>query len=744
MSLSYDWAFPLPRTHTGMLQGNGTFGAMIWGQKNVLCITLGRADFWDHRGGLPWSDQMNYATIRRLLEDRDEQGLRALFEQKQPAPGQPRRPSVIPIGRLELVFPDDCSLVRGSLHITTGRIDIQLRAPDARLHTLSLDLSMYDPLLCIELPQSLPRPAVRRVTSWNYVGEHLASIGFQSPAMLDREDLAGWIQTLPSDPPLCVGYRFDNHVLWVCAECGDDEKDARVEAATLLARAIEVGPDHIRTENRKWWSDFWSRVPRIEIPQENIAFLYHYGMYKFAGLTAPRGVPATLQGPWIEEYQMPPWSSDYHFNINVQMCYWPAYRGNCLSHLRPLFRMVWDWHDKLADHARKFVGIPDGFMLPHAVDDRCTNMGGFWSGTVDHGCTAWVAKMMYDYWLYGGDDGFLKHIAYPFMLGAMRVYEQMLEKRQDGPGGHRYVLPVSVSPEYRGSAMNAWGADASFQLACIHWLIEALLHTSQILGETPSQTWLDIQQKLPRACLLDAGSGFSWWENAGKSRGAPTKAQIALWQNTPLEESHRHHSHLAGLVPFDVIDADDPAWKQIVENSLRTWVLRGMGAWSGWCMPWAAMLHARAGNADMAAFVFDIWQRVFTNEGHGTLHDCQFPGYSLIGAGPTRAKPKSVEIMQMDAGMGITAAVMELLLQTRRGIHYFFPGAPGRWTNVAFDKIRTEGAFLVSARRVDGKVTEIKLHSERGGPFRLVSPWDGSLLTLETHPGDQKTLTPPT
>ncbi|OIO96702.1 MAG: hypothetical protein AUJ92_05370 [Armatimonadetes bacterium CG2_30_59_28] len=45
MSRTYHWDFPLPRTHTGILQGNGLPGTMIWGEANTLRITLGRADF---------------------------------------------------------------------------------------------------------------------------------------------------------------------------------------------------------------------------------------------------------------------------------------------------------------------------------------------------------------------------------------------------------------------------------------------------------------------------------------------------------------------------------------------------------------------------------------------------------------------------------------------------------------------------------------------------------------------------
>ena len=36
MKKIYQWDFPLPRTHTGMLLGNGLLGAMVWGGESIL------------------------------------------------------------------------------------------------------------------------------------------------------------------------------------------------------------------------------------------------------------------------------------------------------------------------------------------------------------------------------------------------------------------------------------------------------------------------------------------------------------------------------------------------------------------------------------------------------------------------------------------------------------------------------------------------------------------------------------
>ena len=45
------------------------------------------------------------------------------------------------------------------------------------------------------------------------------------------------------------------------------------------------------------------------------------------------------------------------------------------------------------------------------------------------------------------------------------------------------------------------------------------------------------------------------------------------------------------------------------------------------------------------------WQENFTNEGHGTLHNCAFPGMTLIWGWPRHANGELLEIMQMDAGL---------------------------------------------------------------------------------------------
>jgi hypothetical protein len=709
MNRTYRWYFPLPRTHTGLLLGNGTLGAMIWGEGSVLRVTLGRADLWDHRGGIHWNERMSFANIRVALEAGDEKGLWELFSPPPQQDGAPRFPTILPLGRFELDFGPGSCLEEGELELGEGAVTIRL-TKDGQSHEVRLAMAMDAPVLGIACPKKLETPVIRRVPAWEYVGEYLQQLSFTPPVIINEVDFAGWVQTRPADPPLCVGVMGAGEELFLTAVIGDDPAGAQALARESIDQAAEGGFRGLRKRVRAWWKAYWKTVPELKIPNERLQFLHDYGMFKFAGLTNPTGVPATLQGPWIEEYQMPPWSSDYHFNINVQMCYWPAYHGNRLEHLRPLFEMVAGWTETLRHNARMFLGIDDGRMLPHAVDDRATCIGGYWAGSLDHGCTAWVAQMMYRYYRYTMDADFLRDTAYPFMIGAMRVYEGMLEKQDD-----IYTLPVSVSPEYFTVGKRAaWGRNASFQLACIHRLLEDLLAAADALGVAPEPQWTEIQQHLPKACLLHNDN----------------RTQIAIWDGVELEESHRHHSHLGGITPFDVLDADDPAWREIIRHSVDRWLYRGPGLWSGWCVPWASMLHTHLGRGEAAELYLEMWERIYTNEGHGTLHDAAVPGLSLFYGGGYFAEPNpEKEVMQMDAGMSATAAVQEMLLHTRRGVHVLFGGAPKRWRDVSFRGMRSDGAFLVSAARVKGKVARVQVDSPAGGIFRLRNPWgDGTVV----------------
>jgi hypothetical protein len=750
-----EWTFPLPRTHTGALLGNGVQGLMVWGDE-ALHITVGRAGFWDHRGGNLFASRTTYAEVRALLEAGDEAGLRRVFARPDRAPGTPEEPTQIGGGRVELRFPGGFSPTRATLDLASATLRVSLADERGNTGVATVRQAMGQELAWVELDAALGRPEVTLVPTWRYVGEELAAVGVSPPEPLDVPEGGGFIQRLPEDEPLALAWTLRSEGRGLRAELDRGEAQhpqatpassqdplspqpsvlviatALGDDAAARATALATGGD-TATAGRgaeAWWADYWAGVPRVAVPDAVAQEAWDYGLYKLAGLTTPGGVAATLQGPWIEEYQIPPWSNDYHFNINVQMIYLPCLMAGRFDHLWPMWEMLMGWQGRMLENGGHFFGAGDALLMPHAVDDRCAAVGSFWTGMIDQACSAWMAQLAWLHYRHSLDERVLREVAWPLLTGAFNGYWAMLE-----PHEGRLSLPVSVSPEYNGAQMNAWGRDASFQLAALHFLADALPKAAALLGRPEDARWARVRAEVPPYTLA----------------GPADKERIGLWEGQDLDESHRHHAHLGAIYPFCTVDPADPAHAEAVRNTFQHWIKQGAGLWSGWCVPWASTLCARAGMPDAAVQWLHWWRDVFVNEGRGTLHNAAFPGHTLIWGWPRNPDGTLREIMQMDAGLGALSAVQELLLQQRGDAIALLPGVPERWRDLRFDDICTEGGFRIGATREAGRTSEVRVRSTAGGRLVLrhgiAGAWslngergEGPTLERDTAPGEELVL----
>ena len=701
------WNFPLPRPHCGIALGNGTQGVLVWGDR-FLCLTIARAGFWDHRGGHPFATDATFPRVRAALEANDEAAIQELFVPGAGADeSAPRRPFQIGGARLELHFPDGFAPKTGVLKREIGVLEIELQNEIGKTRKIQIEMSMDDEVSWID--GAGDAEMVLRPT-WEWTREKLEPWGVAAPQTIEIEDGIGFVQSLPDDDALALVVRSRGERIFIATALGEVEAAAK----SAVSRARQK-PE---TDSIYFWNRYWRDVPRVSLPDADLQFFWDLALWKQAGMSAPLGVAATLQGPWMEELRLPPWSNDYHFNINAQMIYWPALATNRLEHFGPLWAMIRQWMPVLRENGEKFFGRPGALMLPHAVDDRCQVVGTFWTGTIDHACTAWMAQMAWQNYRYGLDENLLREVAWPLLNGAFEGYWAM----HDAQNGE-FSLPISVSPEYRASQMNAWGENASFQLGAWHMIAQILPDAAQILGEPLDARWQEVEEKLPPYSTQNG--------------------RIALWDGLELEESHRHHSHLAAIWPFQSLDPfDDLHWKTVAA-SIEFWNRTGAGNWTGWCVPWASVLCSRLEMPDAAVSWLHWMLDNFTNEGWGTLHNADFAGTGSFhdGSLETRQKPENGEEMQMDATMGFLIAITEMLVQNRRdGIH-ILPKIPRRWKEFSFDGIRTEGAFLVGATVASGKVVEVRVKSEKGGKLRLF-PGFGEKIEREMSAGESWVVRP--
>ena len=588
-----EWDFPrIGSCHEGIAFGDGKTGVLVWGGGDEIRLTVGRSDLWDHRGGYSWTPEQNYTNIVAAVHSGDRDRLYGLFKKETPK-GEPRNPYMLPLGRVVVTLRDGWRLKRGELdtHTGLGRLELWYPAMHKGDGTAFVELAMTKKdggAFAMKFPKGVGYE-VKTIPATEFLvyEKQLKPLGFEKAQVLDTQEGTGGLRwSLPADPQVWLA--------WQQVEKGRELRLGTGRGNTLFGQ-YRLYAD-IAVDSVEYWKRFWEEGARVKVPDPVIQRVFDYGMYRFGAMTDPDGVPAGLQGVWLEDDRLVPWNGDYHFNINVQECYSPAYRGGHFENLLPLFRMVLSWRPLLRDNAKKFVGIDNGYVLPHSVDDRGVCIGGFWTGTIDHGSTAWVAAMMMKYVRYSGDVEFLKGGAFDFMKGAMNVYRAMMEEE-----GGKLTLPLGPSPEWGGADVrSAVGRDPSFQLAAAHRLARDLVDAAKLLGVQPDAMWLDVEKRLPQ---YSAGS-----------------SGIELFRGQPLTESHRHHSHMAGLYPFDTLDLSDKMTRDIAAKTYGTWVARGTGYWSGWCVPWASILNTHVGNAQAATSATPATARCTTRMRQGSRH----------------------------------------------------------------------------------------------------------------------------
>ncbi len=708
------WDFPLPRVHTGIELGNGVLGLSVWGDE-CLHLTIGRTGFWDHRGTTSFARSITYSQIRELLGAGREAEVQAHAKTGSDAVenGSPRRPSQIGGGRLELRFPRELRPI-GAEMAASGVLTVRLTAPDGEEAQLAIrvavteDAQLQPEVAWIEVPPSLRgQIEVRLRASWEWVGEELTRVGIAPPTSWSEASAGGFHQALPADPGLAIAWLDRGSELVIATALG-------AEPGAQVRELIETADIAVLSAaSRGWWERYWSQVPSLSLPDETLMRLWYYGLVKQAGLTTPHGVAATLQGPWMEENRLPPWSNDYHFNINLQMIYWPCLSSNRTEHLQPLWDMVRGWLPDLRALGQEFFGVPDAIMLPHAVDDRGCTVDTFWHGTIDHACPSWIALLAWLHYRYSGETDVLRDVAWPLLTGSFGGYWAMAEETTQADGTRRMTLPVSVSPEYGEGQVGFWGANASFQLAAAHMVAGILPQAAAVLGEPLDPRWAQLDVALPPYAAINVP--LNQWDTPGR----PPKFRIGIWDGQDLAFSHRHQSHLAGIYPFGTIDPFDPTHSEIVDFTLGHWQGLGSGGWCSWAMPWVSTLCARAGRGDAAL----VWLRWLVENSENKGHNLSPGGIrgafnSWGGWHEARTRPDH-EIMQIDANLGIVTALHELCVQCFGDEIRVLPSLPYRLPNFSFERIGTEGGFLVGATVKEHKIKEIRIQSTLGGRLRL-------------------------
>jgi len=198
-------------------------------------------------------------------------------------------------------------------------------------------------------------------------------------------------------------------------------------------------------------------------------------------------------------------------------------------------------------------------------------------------------------------------------------------------------------------------------------------------------------------------------------------AGLMVGRGRPWQQSHRHYSHLLAIYPLRLITPDRPDERALIETSLATWE-RDISLFRGYSFTGGAAMHALLGHGDVAVTRLNQY-----------LDAPRYmePNTFYAEAGPVIETPLSA-----------AASIQELFLQDWGGALRVFPAVPGAWSDAAFDRLRADGAFLVSAVRRGGRTAWVRIESLAGQPCRLVvADWDAAVVRAHAGPGPAPQLT---
>ena len=425
-------------------------------------------------------------------------------------------------------------------------------------------------------------------------------------------------------------------------------------------------------------------------PQEGQALeelFFQYGRYLLISSSrdCPDALPANLQGVW-NAVDNPPWNSDYHLNINLQMNYWPAYVTNLLETAFPVINYIDDLrvYGRLA--AARYAGIisqtgeENGWLVhTQATPFGWTAPGWDYYWGWSPAANAWMMQTVYEAYTFYRDQDYLREKIYPMLRETVRFWNDFLHEDQQA---QRWVSSPSYSPEHGPISIGN-----TYDQSLIWQLFHDFIQAAQELG-LDEDLLTEVKEKfdlLNPLQITQSGRIREWYEEEEQH-----------FQNEKVEAQHRHASHLVGLYPGNLFSYMGQEYLDAARASLND---RGDGG-TGWSKANKINLWARLGDGNRAHKLLAEQLK------SSTLPNlwCSHPPF------------------QIDGNFGATSGMAEMLLQSHTA--YLVPQAalPDAWSRGSVSGLVARGHFEVSMSWADKKLLQLSILSRSGGDLRVAYP----------------------
>ena len=480
---------------------------------------------------------------------------------------------------------------------------------------------------------------------------------------------------------------------------GEDPHSAVTER---INNAVNLGYDELKSRHIEDYKNLFDRVNlnlgelKLDKPTDEMlneyktnqsnsleTLFFQYGRYLLISSSREGSLPANLQGVWNNSNN-PPWSSDYHFNVNIQMNYWPAEVANLSETAIPLVEYVESLREPGRKTAEMHCGIEGAMENKNGwTVNTMNNPFGFtamgwefdwgWAPTSN----AWISQNLWEHYQFTEDKDYLRENIYPIMKEAAQFWTQFLVEYTHSDGKTYLVSSPSYSPEHGPRTVGT-----TFDQELIWQLFTDTIKASETLG-VDEEFRAELENKRERLLKPQIGK----------------HGQVQEWKDDidDPNNNHRHISHLVGLYPGTQINQKDTP--ELYEAAKVTMNHRGDGG-TGWSK----------------ANKINLWARLLDGDRAHRLLENQLTTSTLENLFDTHPP------FQIDGNMGAVSGMAEMLVQSHLGTINPLPALPTAWDDGSFDGLKARGNFEVSANWNNNSLNLLKIKSGSGNDCYLEYP----------------------
>ena len=438
---------------------------------------------------------------------------------------------------------------------------------------------------------------------------------------------------------------------------------AEKTALDNIAFAKEQGIDKLYDVHCKFWHDFYENAASVLLCDKKLQNYYYLQLYRFVSGTRQDGVLLDLMGPW---YKNTGWPGVW-WNLNIQLTYSFMCTANHPEYLKPLVDILYDNRKMLSENCE--LGRSDVYVI-----DRATglNLSEKTSCKNEIGNLAYTLYYLWEMYKVEMDDDFLKNKLLDLMTGALKF---LITKTYRAADGKLHILP-SGSPEYTESV-----EDCTYTLCAMRWLARTILYAYERLN---------IADEFEKEChdVLENLTEYPVDEKTGYMIG----------KDMPLSESHVHFSHLFMIYPYYeyTFDEVDDKTRKLMVKSVEHW-LKGVASYVGHGLVGASSICSLMGNG---------------NEALKYIYFCLDDKVNFCYNGMYVEGPGKLPVIE--SPFGLIRSLQDMLVASYNDVIRVLPAIPDAWDDIEFENMRTQGAFIVSVKYKNKKITFVKIESLMG------------------------------